>query len=377
MPRVQGGSLGDEIDFLLRGRSDIVFHFQPIVALEQAAVVGYEALVRFPASMGPAPDVVFAAAGEIGRQVQLEAFVTRRALSARRLLPPNCFLSINVSPTFLFSPQWDSTISEAPDLSAIVVEITEQNAVRDYAAMREKAERIRACGGHIAVDDTGSGYASLKHVMELRPQFIKLDRFFVDGCHTGGVKPVMIEMIGQAADRLDAWLIAEGIELEAELAELTRLRVPLAQGYFLGRPSPEMKPLSAEARFHLRNRGVSLAPGSTILGEMEHCALATGPRHAEEMLAADPSLGCAAVLDAFGRPILLVERSCENGFRALPQPLRVQAASTPEDLVHRALVRPAGSRFDPMVVVDELGGLQGVVRMERLIKAALGKETGA
>ncbi len=81
-----------------------------------------------------------------------------------------------------------------------------------------------------AVDDAGSGYSSLQHIMEMRPNFIKLDRNFITNCDSDPAKSVLIEMLGKAANRLDAWIIAEGIETKEELAELIRLGVPLVQG---------------------------------------------------------------------------------------------------------------------------------------------------
>lgn len=375
MRRQDGGNLNEQIGRLLRGDMELTFHFQPIVALEQAEVVGYEALVRFPAAMGSAPDQIFAAAGELGRQVELERFVAERGLEFRDSLPRNCFLSINASPTFLFSAQWDTLLSRTGDLSSVVVEITEQNMVHDYPAMRSKVERIRAQGGHIAVDDTGSGYASLKHVMELRPQFIKLDRFFVSGCHTEGIKSVMIKMLGEAADRLDAWIIAEGIEVQPELTELLRLRVPLGQGYFLGRPAPRMGALLPATAEQLRDHGRALRNPSGLTALVERCVVAPSHSHATELLERDLSLSTVAVLDAYGRPVDLLERTATD-LRTLTGLMRVQSASSAEQVLQRALVRPIGSQFDPLLVINERGGLEGIVRMERLIRAAVEPKPG-
>jgi EAL domain-containing protein (putative c-di-GMP-specific phosphodiesterase class I) len=363
--------LGPLIDRVLQGTLLFKLHFQPIVDLRHACVVGYEALVRFPPEIGLAPDVTFQMAQRLGKRLQLEEVVIRGTLAASANLPPNCFLSINLSPDFLLSTHWDDVLLQVESLSRIVIEITEQDVIEDYGAMRAKLASIHALGGTVAVDDTGSGYSSLKHVMELKPSFVKLDRFFVGGCHSERAKLALIEMIGLATDRLDAWIIAEGVETEAELDELIRLNVPLVQGYLLGRPGPEMQPLAEDKVKSLRERSHALQRTQTIQRHIELCITSNDAEAAKALLRDEDDRQLAVVVDRWNRPLQLLENHPLLGIRAVSGLLTVQVASSPVTVLQRALTRAASSRFDPFVVIDEQGRFQGAARMDRLMGAIL------
>ena len=137
--------------------------------------------------------------------------------------------------------------------------------------LQHKLALIRDRGGFAAVDDAGSGYSSLKHIMEIRPNFIKLDRSFVNGCNTEPAKAVLIDMIGKAANRLDAWIIAEGIENSDELDQLIRLTVPLGQGFYLARPEPAMRLLRAEQIASIVSRVEVQLPSAGIYRAVQSC----------------------------------------------------------------------------------------------------------
>jgi predicted signal transduction protein with EAL and GGDEF domain len=117
----------------------------------------------------------------------------------------------------------------AGDLRGVVVEITEQIAVADYDALIAALAPVRVAGALLAIDDAGAGFASLKHVMLLRPDFVKVDRDLVAGIDRDETKAAVVEAFGLVTSRLDAWLIAEGVETTAELDCLLSLRVPLVQ----------------------------------------------------------------------------------------------------------------------------------------------------
>lgn len=361
----------DSLLCLLRGELPLSFHFQPIVDLRRGIAVGFEVLARFPDIIGLGPEAVFKAAHDMGRQVELEEILVRKALESRFQLPQDCFLSINVSPVLLVSDRWDHLLSDYPDMSGVVVEITEQNRIHDYDMVRAKLARIRAKGGSIAIDDTGSGYSSLKHVMELTPNFIKLDRFFVDGCHSEPAKLAMIEMIGQAADRLDAWIIAEGIELPPELDELMRLRVPMGQGYLLGRPAPAMATVPRNIVEMIRARVNPQAPETTVEPHAEFCPICTDRDDAIAQLQQDPWNDTAIVVDTTGRPTEMLRRHPDNGIQVVPVFMRVQASSELQNVLHRALTRSSDCRFDPLATINERGQFGGLLRLDRAMRAAL------
>src|SRR3954470_16835521 len=229
---------------LLADPDDLTLVFQPIVDLAAATVAGYEALVRFPGSAGP--DVWFAAAADAGLAAELEALAVHKALAVVPALPPDTFLTINVSPHLLGSAPVQDALATRPGLQRVVIELTEHTPVDDLAALRRQCDELRARGALIALDDAGSGYSGLQQLAALRPQVVKLDRALVSDADTDPVRVALAEMLGEFAGRIDAWLLAEGIETAAELAAFARLGVPLAQGWLLGRPTPDFAPLAPE-----------------------------------------------------------------------------------------------------------------------------------
>jgi EAL domain-containing protein (putative c-di-GMP-specific phosphodiesterase class I) len=360
------------LEDVLSGRSLPVMHYQPIADLQRGVVVGYEALVRFPAPPQLPPDKWFQSAEVRGKRVALETLVARMAILAREDLPPDTFLSINVSPLFLMSPEGAAMFAEMNDLSRLVFEITEGDKVADYGGLRSRLDVMRDRGASIAVDDTGSGYASMKHVMELRPQFVKLDRFFIDGCHLESAKSAMIEMIGEAADRIDAWLVAEGIENEHEASVLIKQCVPLGQGYFLGRPAPQMLPLSPAARETIRihakrGNGEGLFPHLTV------ASTCTSREEAENTAAHNAHGVCSVLLDQWERPLALFENHPLLGVRSVPDMMCVYARSTVEQVLRRTLARPLARRFDTIVAISEKGVYEGLVRIDDLAHSVLPK----
>src|SRR5690349_18910056 len=162
---------------LLSDPDDLTLVFQPIVDLAAATVAGYEALSRFPGTAGP--DVWFAAAAEAGVAAELEALAIAKALDRVADLPPNAFLTVNVSPHLLGTPPVQEALARRPDLRRVVVELTEHTPVDDLTALRRETDALRERGALIALDDTGSGYSGLQQMAELRPQIVKLDRALV------------------------------------------------------------------------------------------------------------------------------------------------------------------------------------------------------
>src|SRR6476646_849633 len=230
---------------LLADPDDLTLVFQPIVDLAGATVAGYEALARFPGSAGP--DVWFAAAAEAGIAAELEALAVHKALAAVPNLPPDTFLTVNVSPHLLGSRPVQDALAVRPELHRVVVELTEHTPVHDLGALRRQCDELRTRGALIALDDAGSGYSGLQQLAALRPQVVKLDRALVSDADTDPVRVALAEMLGEFAGRIDAWLLAEGIETAAELAAFAQLGVPLAQGWLLGRPTRDFAPLSVDA----------------------------------------------------------------------------------------------------------------------------------
>jgi EAL domain-containing protein (putative c-di-GMP-specific phosphodiesterase class I)/DNA-binding response OmpR family regulator len=210
------------------------FHplFQPIVDLESGSTLGYEALTRFDDGAPPDRRIADAAAAGLGGDLELACL--ERALRDAERLPPRAWLSLNVSP---------DTVLDAPRLAAaledpgrdLVLELTEHAAVSDYEALRTATDTLRHLA-RVAIDDAGAGYASFRHIVELRPDFVKLDIGLIRSIDGDPARQAVVAGMDYFALKTGCSLIAEGIESEAERDILRTLAIELGQGYLLGRP---------------------------------------------------------------------------------------------------------------------------------------------
>ncbi len=209
--------------------------FQPIVDLETGGHTGYEALTRFAG--GPAPDVVFADARHAGLETELELATLSAAIADAKQLPDGAWLSLNVSPGLVTgsNPRLAAVLKQAD--RPLVLEVTEHVPVADYASFRKCVEALKP-RVRVAVDDAGSGVANFGHIVELRPAFVKIDISLTRGVDTDQGRRALVLGLLQFARESASQTIAEGVETEEELATLRRLKVPLGQGYLLGRPAP-------------------------------------------------------------------------------------------------------------------------------------------
>ena len=245
-----GALFGAEAEVFSRGeslRSEILsvikdqrFHcvFQPFVNLETGNVVGYEALTRF--DDGERPDLRFLQAHSVGLGSELEALCAETALDDALELPPEIWLSLNFSPAAIIDGHAAKVVSGVT--RHLVIEVTEHAQINNYAAIRKAFKEIGNC--QLAVDDAGAGYTSLSHILELQPDFVKLDISMVRGVDTDPARQAMVAGMCHFASQSHTTLIAEGIETKAEADMLRQLGVPLGetgmlgQGYLFGRPEP-------------------------------------------------------------------------------------------------------------------------------------------
>ncbi len=214
--------------------------FQPIVALDDGKPVGFEALARFDSEPVRSPGAWFAQAAALGYALELEIAAVEAAISFIDRLPADTFLALNVSPASIVSPRLTETIGRVP-LDRIVVEVTEHAPISDYPRLRSAITALRRGGARLAVDDVGAGHASLRHILQLDPDLIKLDVSLTRGIQLQRTQRAMASALVTFAREVGASVIAVGIEDEAELGVIRELGVPLGQGYYFGRPdSPEV-----------------------------------------------------------------------------------------------------------------------------------------
>ena len=212
-------------------------HLQPIIDLRTGETVGAEALSRFaPLPVRP-PDAWFAEAATLGVGVELELAALAMALEGLDRLPSGMYLSVNVSAETMVSTGFRAVMDAVPP-ERIVLELTEHTRVADYRAFVSAVEPLRSAGMRLAVDDAGSGFASFNHVLELRPEVIKLDISLIRGIDLDPAKQALARaLLGFGAEALDTTFVAEGIETRGELDALRRLGFQNGQGFILGRPS--------------------------------------------------------------------------------------------------------------------------------------------
>ena len=208
--------------------------FQPIVDLRTRAIVAYEALTRFDS--GERPDQAFSDAWAVGLGDQLEIATLGLAVRAARSLPAGTWLNLNVSPRLLDDPERLRALLWTAD-RAMVLEVTEHEPVADYRRLRET---IRGLGGDIrlAVDDAGAGVANFGHIIELQPDFVKLDISLIRRVNANLGRQALVVAMSHFARTAGCRLVGEGVETEPEAETLLALGVEFGQGYLFGRPSP-------------------------------------------------------------------------------------------------------------------------------------------
>jgi diguanylate cyclase (GGDEF)-like protein len=373
-----GESLADREDERARralaemiGHERIAMATQPIVDLRSGAVHAYEALARFGIAGDLSTGELFALAERVGMREELDLACLGRGLALLAERPAGTRLSVNVSSQLLADPRAVELLAAQPDLQGLVLEITEEALVRDYAALQLALRPLVERGARVAVDDMGAGYSGLRHAIDLHPTYLKLDRALVHGIDRDPKRAALVDALLRYAQHAGSHIVAEGVETEGELATLTRLGVPLAQGFLLGRPAP---PWPRLARIPSRGptHGGAASAGVAPFASDDAATIspATTAEQAHARFAADAQLETLVVLDDEGRLLALLTRhrllarlGHRFGFALYGQRsvLRVAdrqclalPASTPwSELASRAMARPSESRHDAIVLLDD------------------------
>ena len=211
--------------------------FQPIVHLKTRRVAGFEAVSRFTLEPDRPTETWFAEAAAVGLVKELEVTTARAALASMDQLSPDTYLSINLSPETASSPEFRDLLIEV-DQDRLVVEMTEHTPVEDYPKLNAAVHELRWRGLRLAIDDVGAGFASLRHILELSPDFMKLDVTLTRDIDREEPRRILAGALTTFAKAIGAEIVAEGIQTEPELAVLQSLDVTFGQGYYLGVPGP-------------------------------------------------------------------------------------------------------------------------------------------
>jgi EAL domain-containing protein (putative c-di-GMP-specific phosphodiesterase class I)/DNA-binding NarL/FixJ family response regulator len=211
--------------------------FQPIADLKSGRISSLEALARFAIEPQRSPAVWFAEASEVGLRLELELAALRAALSHLGSLPSDIRLSVNLSPETVTSAPCRELLAVVPG-ERLIIEVTEDAPVEDYDAVNQALRELRTRGGQLAIDDAGAGFASLRHILRLDPDIIKLDLTLTRGIDADRRRRALASALISFASEIGATIVAEGIETQTELDALRELGVAYGQGYYLARPGP-------------------------------------------------------------------------------------------------------------------------------------------
>jgi EAL domain-containing protein (putative c-di-GMP-specific phosphodiesterase class I) len=227
----------DHVQAVLDQPSLLRVVYQPIVDLRGGHLAGVEALARFDVEPHRRPDRWFAEAAAAGLALELELTAIQAALAELDRIPGGAYLSLNMSPATAVSPQF-ARLLERHGSDRIVIEVTEHARVDDYDELADALRGLRSSGARLAIDDAGAGFASLRHILKLEPDLIKLDMSLTRAIDSDRAKRALAAGLISFAAEIDAAIVAEGIEMEGELEALRSLGAAFGQGYFLAEPGP-------------------------------------------------------------------------------------------------------------------------------------------
>jgi EAL domain-containing protein (putative c-di-GMP-specific phosphodiesterase class I) len=236
----------------------VSFLYQPVYDINRAAVVGFEALARFAGTPPRGPDVWFEEAARVGLDIALEAKLIAKAMESFERLPSSVYIGFNVSPNIVVNGALEAAFERAP-LERIVLEVNEHPTIRQYDEMAKVLRPMRDKGLRISVDDAGGGVDSFRHILQLKPEIIKLHMSLVRGIHADAARSALAAALIQFGREQHCELVAEGIETAAELSVLKAMGVVKMQGYLLGRPG------TLEAACTLCERNLTRRPASAKL----------------------------------------------------------------------------------------------------------------
>jgi EAL domain-containing protein (putative c-di-GMP-specific phosphodiesterase class I) len=248
---VAGEAVGDQEALPLERRLDTIeatlgaireggmrLVYQPVFRLRTGEPVGFEALARFPGDPRRPPRSWFWGARQVGLAIDLEFAALRRALDALDAIPEPLYLSVNLFSETLVSADLADLFADVPP-GRVVLELAEHERLADSRSLVESVETLRRLGARFAVDDVGSGFSSLRHVMRIRPEILKLDLNLTHQVDRDPMQRMLVSSLSRFAAEAGMVPGAVGVESSRQLEALRRLGVVYGQGHLLGRPHPE------------------------------------------------------------------------------------------------------------------------------------------
>jgi EAL domain-containing protein (putative c-di-GMP-specific phosphodiesterase class I) len=220
--------------------------FQPVFRLRTGDAVGFEALARFPTDPARPTGSWFRRARQLGLGVDLELAALRRAVGSLDRIPEPLYLTVNMFSETLLSVDLAEIFAGLPR-GRVVLELAEHERVAESLPLAERVEELRRLGARFAIDDVGSGFASMRHVLRIRPEILKLDMSLTHAVDHDAMHRMLVSSMASFAAESGMVPAAEGIESRPQLESLRRLGVAYGQGHYLGRPREEPKVAGAHA----------------------------------------------------------------------------------------------------------------------------------
>lgn len=325
---------------------------QPIVDLREGQIVGYETLARVVGDNGRV--LHWPQAIEVYSPSLLQAQAVRRAMELRSMQPIDSFLAVNVDPHLLTSPSVQQAFDMGEDLTGMVIELTGTSRRLDAGGIRTLA-RLRSRGALIAIDGVQPGSANIDHFSQLVVSYVKLTADALEPDDVDRRAASLFEVAERIESGTAARIIVTGIERLTQIEALVTGRLPLAQGYMLGRPAPPFPMLDSMIRGQLIAFGKRWAADATLAEIIERSA---GSSHtagfpAEVVLAPSGDL------------------RLRWGSSIISSPMRALATDLSHDVLRRAMARSSEHRFTPIVAIDIEGTPIGCVTVDMLIGATL------
>lgn len=357
-------------------REPLALAYRPVADLEAAEVVGYEVLIGSARELDDPRDTPagWSRQGHAAQAGRVEARLVRAALTARGEVPGEAFLLVKVSTRALLGSELPEAFDAAGDLRRVVVALSDDADPADTAAVGKSVDRLRTAGARFAVDDTGTGYASLEQLVRLRPDLVRVGETFTAEVDRDPARSAVIEALVAVASRIDAQVICAEVPGVPELHALMRVGVPLAQGPVLGEaPDLEMGGLRCEANAAIVSGRISRPGRRTVNHAIERLepledGMSTGD--IADRFLADPRHDTLVSIDLERRPVALLDRAALlRGEPYETTPMTVEPNAPLSEVARRATSRPSDERLRPLVVCDPHGRYVGIVRIERLLEA--------
>ena len=331
----------------------VTVDYQPILDVARGAAGGFQATARSDAAgpLGPTSHEVTTA-------------TMKAALAAFPTLPTNTFVSIPVPLALVGDPVVRRSLLEHGDLGGIVLDITDFDSTLVRAA-EDALEECRRAGAIIAVGGSDTGQPELASVVRLRPAIIRLGAAWTRGIDENARRRSAIEVTGQLAGQLDAWILADEVTTAGELRTLAQLGVPLARGPFIGEAQSVWPQVGSGAR-----RVLPSAPPvqAGALRPLLQQAFTTHQRDgARPAPPAGSGFESVVVLDDSSRPVSLLQLGPFGRWDPI-EILKVNVDTSVADAAARAIARPVSTRFSPLTCTDAAGRFVGILRIERLME---------